>query len=46
MDIEDCSTCKHCKDKSIWTCEIEEPCINNICYESENKKELFNEIET
>ena len=46
MNIKDCETCKHCIDKKLWICEIDEPCINHIYYESKNRKEKFNEIET
>jgi len=33
-----CSTCKHCIDKEIWTCEIEEPCINHFYYEKDESE--------
>ena len=46
IDNVGCETCKHCIDKTTWTCEIDEPCVNHSYYESETKREMFNEIET
>lgn len=34
-----CENCIHCIDKKIWTCELEEPCINGSLFESEEQKE-------
>lgn len=36
---KDCSNCKHCIDKEIWTCEIEEPCMGHCYYEREESGE-------
>lgn len=46
MNNKNCETCKHCIDKSIWTCEYTGTCINHSLYESEKEKDNFNEIET
>lgn len=44
-DFRDCETCIHCIDKKIWTCELEELCVNGALYEEEEPREKFNEIE-
>lgn len=45
MNEKDCSTCNHCIDKEIWTCEIDDYCFNHFYYEPEEPIEKFNEIE-